>query len=370
MSERLFNLTLPINATSFGNVSFTLLDGLLKNKVDNFVLFPYGRVDISPYSAVNQENSEFVKFLQLQRADGYARYNSDDLGLTLWHINGSHNKISSRQILFTFHETDEITATERNLLNQQEAIIVSSPFTKQVMVESGVETPIHLESLAFDTTHFYATNKKYHPEDICVFSLVGKYEMRKWTAKTAKAWIKKYGNNGKFQLNLSVYNIHLKPQDNNRLLYEIFEGKDKPFNVNILPFFTTLGEVNELYNSTDIIIDMSGNEGYGLPGAICTGLGKHAIVHHNGGALQWATKDNAVLIQSSGKVPANDGMFFTPNGQFNAGNFWEYNEQDFLDGLDEVYKRWSTNRVNEAGLELQKHDARTFAYDIVDIKNY
>jgi glycosyltransferase involved in cell wall biosynthesis len=257
-------------------------------------------------------------------------------------------------VLLTFFELDQIQETERNILNQQKAVIVTSEETKQVFVDGGVTVPVHYVPLGYDTEHFYKTSRKYYADDVTSWLVAGKLEKRKATAETIQAWLKKFGNNHKHVLNLSIYNSFVKKEDNEAWFNQICGGK-KYFNVNYLPYVKTLGELNDIYNCSQIVIDMSRGEGHSYPSFHTLGLGKHAIIHNASAMKGWANAENAVLVESSGKIKAADGMFFPEDGPFNVGNLWNWEESALMEAFDKVMERKNANKINEAGLLIPQN---------------
>ena len=343
------NAQLPVNSVSFGYVSYQILTELHKRNLDvNY--FPIGPADVSSF---NKITPEFVSWLQSAGSNALKLFKKTDKTLRLWHINGSHESVGTDQVLLTFMELDNITDTERNILNQQKAVIVTSEETKQVFIDGGVTVPVHYIPLGYDTTYFNKTNRKYYADDVTSWLISGKCEARKKTPEVIRAWLKKFGNNNKHVLNLSIYNTFLKEEDNKAWFNQICEGK-KYFNVNYLPYVKTLSELNDIYNCADIVMDMSTAEGWSLPSFHTLGLGKHAIIHNASAMKGWANHENSVLVESSGKVVAKDGMFFSGEGPFNVGNFWNWEEAALFEAFDKVLQRKQVSKVNQAGLLIPK----------------
>ena len=59
--------------------------------------------------------------------------------------------------------------------------------------------------LAFDNYNFKRI-EKYFDDDRITFNLCGKFEHRKRHEKIIKAWVSKYGNNPKYNLQCAIYN--------------------------------------------------------------------------------------------------------------------------------------------------------------------
>ena len=346
---KIFNI--PINSLSFGNVTFGILNSLYKKDYSDYLIKDIGNTDLSSFDK-RREDEKFISYLNEKSFKFLERFNREYSQFSLWHINGSETSVSNKNVLFTFHECDSITEAEKNILNQQDHIIVSCEYSKEVFENGGVIKPITVIPLGFDSLHFVKKDKRKIPDGVCSFTIMGKTEHRKHTIKTAKLLVKKFGGNPKTLINLAIYNPFFSGEDNNRILATVFEGKPKPYNVNILPYVQTVSEVNDTLNFTDIIVDMSGAESFSLPSFNATCLGKHSIVHYNTGIKQWATEETSTLVNPSKKIPLVDGVFFKQGGDFNQGNFFDYDDEEFLDKLDIVYKKWQKDKVNIEGLKL------------------
>lgn len=343
------NASLALNSLSFGFCSYHILSEFQKRGLE-VNLFPIGgNTDTSAFDKATPELKSWTEDAIRRAPSSYSRNNP---GFKLWHIAGSEASESRDNHLFVFHELDSLTPIEVNILNNQKKIFVSSNYTKQVFERNGVKTPIVFIPLGFDSQHFSVVQKRYYKEDVVVWSIFGKLEHRKRHAKTIRAWLNKYGNNPKHMLHLHVYNNFLKPEDNNAEINKIFQGQ-RFTNVNLIGYTKTLSELNECYNATNIVIDMSGAEGWSLPGFTCVGLGKHAVVHNVTAMKDWATSQNAVLVEPTSKIPVYDGIFFRSGNSINQGNIFDYAEPDFYKACDEALARYQQTPINLAGLALQ-----------------
>jgi hypothetical protein len=99
---------------------------------------------------------------------------------------------------------------------------------------------------------------------------------------------------------------------------------------------------------------MSGGEGWGLPEFHSVGLGKHSVILNASGYKEWATTENSVLVNPSGKIEAYDGIFFKKGEPFNQGLIYDFNEDDFISGCEEAIKRHQKSRVNKEGLKIKE----------------
>jgi len=312
----------PLNSLSFGNVSFNLLKEMYKRKME-VSMFPIGNVDVSSYG---EQDDGFKKWLQECISNRFENLNKETTTLQLWHLNGSEQRISSRQILYTFYELDNPTLAEKSLSNLQDKTVFSSTYASNQFKGS------HFSPLGFDAS-FYKTGKEYMPDKIH-FGLMGKFEKRKHTEKIIKAWIKKYGNNYKYQLSCCITNPFFKKGQMESVIANILEG-ERYGNINFLPFLPKNQQVNDFLNSIDIDLGgMSGAEGWNLPSFNATCLGKWSIVLNSTSHTDWANNKNSVIVEPSGKENAEDGIFFTKDSQFNTGNIFTFNEEEFISAME------------------------------------
>jgi hypothetical protein len=215
--------------------------------------------------------------------------------------------------------------------------------------EAGCDNT-ELFTLGFDED-FKLTGKKYLQNRIH-FGLMGKFEHRKHTGKIIKTWLKKYGNNPKYLLSCCVTNPFFKEDQMKNILGNVLEGKQYN-NINFLPYLKTNEEVNDFINAIDIdLTGLSGAEGWNLPAFNATCLGKWSVVLNATSHKDWATSENSVLIEPSGTIPAVDGVFFSKGQLFNQGDFFDWTEDQAVEGFEKAEKLVGTS--NEKGFALGK----------------
>jgi hypothetical protein len=98
---------------------------------------------------------------------------------------------------------------------------------------------------------------------------------------------------------------------------------------------------------------MSGGEGWGLPEFQSVAMGKHCIALNAHAYKDWADEENSILVSPNGKVPVYDNIFFRQGLEYNQGNIFDWDENEFINKLDLVEQRFKLNPVNTAGLKLQ-----------------
>ena len=342
-----FAVNFPINSVSFGQVSTLILRELYKRNM-NPCIFPIGDTDLS----VQAEDKEFFEWLKVNMEKSVKEHKRENPIFKLWHLNGSLESFSEKQVLLSFHELDSATDEEKNVAQNQSKLFFSSNHSVDTFTQAGCEN-VDFMPLAFDNYNFKKLDKEYYKDDRICFLLVGKYEKRKGHTKALQAWAKKYGDNKEFFLSCAVYNPFFKPEDNNKIIAAALEGK-KYFNIQFLGHMPKNSLYNDFLNSGDVVIGMSGGEGWALPEFQATALGAHSVILNAHAHKEWANEENSVLVQPSGKTPAEDGLFFQEGQPWNQGNIFDFNEDDFIEGCEKAIERVRSSRVNEAGLKLQE----------------
>ena len=352
-----FNL--PVNSVSFGQVSTGLLREAFRRikeegEDDQHYLLPIGgSIDLD----TQKEDKEFSKWIvdTIQKPELNKAWDKSATTVKLWHLNYESFSFptSSNRKLISFYELDKPTPAELNIIKNADKVFFTSDFTVKLFRSLGCDNIEYLP-LFFDSHNFHQTNKSYHQDDRISFNLVGKFEKRKHHLKALKAWCKRFGGDKKYFLNCSIYNHFLSQEENNAALSEVFSGKEKPFNTNFLPWMKENQVYNDYLNSADIVIGMSGGEGWGLPEFHSVAMGSHAVVLNCNGYQSWANEKNSVLVNPEGTEPAHDGRFFIEGRPYNQGNIFTWKEDEFIAACEEAIKRVEENRVNQEGLKLQE----------------
>jgi glycosyltransferase involved in cell wall biosynthesis len=258
-------------------------------------------------------------------------------------------------VLLSFYELDSPTPAEINIASNFSKLAFTNKDSINTFSDYGIKS--EYVPLGFDANHFKKLDKEYYNDGRIVFNLCGKLEKRKRHNKIIKAWAKKFGNNKKYYLQCAIHNPFLG-KDMPSLIKRILEGR-KYFNIQFLDYMSKNVVYNDFLNSGDIILGMSGGEGWGLPEFHSVALGKHSVIMNATGYKEWASKENSVLVSPSSKISSVDGIFFTEGSEYNQGKIYDFDEEAFINGCEEAIKRVESNKVNEEGLKLQ--DEFTYA---------
>jgi hypothetical protein len=347
-----FSVQFPLNNVSFGQVGSNILYQFYKKGLCPSIFKASDhQIDLSAYDY----EKEFVDWIVKNHNDAFLRHNRKIPTIRLWHINDSWRSYSDKQILLTFHETDSITDQEANILRNS-IVCVTSKYTQSIFAQKGI--PSTVVNVGFDQKHFFRTNKTYFNDERITFNLCGKFEKRKHHEKIIRAWVKRFGNNPKYSLACSIHNLFYQDQNElNSIYLNILDGK-RPFNVSFLTFMPKNSIYNDYLNSGDIIIGMSGGEGWGLPEFQSVALGKHAVIMNAHAYKEWANDKNSVLVEPKNKIEVYDNKFFSKNTPFNQGNIFDFDESEFISACEKAIVRVQANKLNEEGLKL----AQNFSY--------
>lgn len=340
-----FALQLPVNKLSFGQVSICILQEIYRKGLEPS-LFPINQ-DIEAYNL----SKDFVDWLKRCIDKGPKHHKRENPVFSLWHLNASAmNTVSNKRILLSFYELDSPTKAEVNIASGVDSLFFSTRHSIDTFSNYGIKS--ELMPLGFDKHHFKKLDKKYFDDGRIVFNLCGKLEKRKRHNKIIRAWAKRFGNDKKYQLQCAIHNSFLS-KEMPGLVNRILEGK-RYFNIQFLNYIDKNVMYNDFLNSSNIIIGMSGGEGWGLPEFHSVAMGKHAVIMNATGYKEWANSENSVLIDPSEKISSVDGVFFHDKAEYNQGRIFDFDEDEFIAGCEKAIERVESNPDNESGLNLQE----------------
>lgn len=321
-------LEAPFNSLSFGNVSYNICRELMNKNVD-LGIFPIGNVDLNAYDVP----IELKNYIEQAIDNRFSYLDQDTPSLKIWHLNGAENRKNPQQYLYTFYECSDPTPVELSIAEAQNKTIFGSNYAKNRFVNCGSKKSEYVP-LGFDPD-FHETHKKYL-DGVVHFGLMGKFEKRKHTGRIIQAWLKKYGNNNKYQLSCCINNPFFKLEQMQGIIEKVLDGK-KYTNINFLPRLEKNSEVNEFLNAIDIdLTGLSGGEGWNLPAFNATALGKWSIVLNETSHKDWANDKNSILVESSGSFPCHDQVFFRDGFDFNQGTFFAWEEDAIISAMEKA----------------------------------
>jgi hypothetical protein len=342
----------PLNSLSFGNVSYNLLRELFKAGVE-IAYFPIGEPDLNAFNP----KPEFVEWIKTALSRRFEAIKLNLPTIRLWHLNGSDFLRSRNQTLVTFYECNQPTNIEKFISQAQNKTLFSSKFAADQFENSGTF------KLGFDED-FHVTGRQYLNK--IHFGISGKFEKRKHTEKVIKTWLKKYGNDNRYLLSCCVTNPFFKPEDMQKIIGNLLEGKYYS-NINFIPWLKTNQEVNEFTNAIDVdLTGLSGGEGWNLPAFNATCLGKWSIVLNGTAHKEWATSENCILLEPNGEQESDDGVFFKKGSDFNQGTFLTFDENELVAAMEK--SETLVGQINMSGTLLGQNF--TYKKSLEEILSY
>ena len=335
----------PLNSTSFGQTSIGILRELFRRKIDVPILPIGSGTDL----ASQEDDPDFFNWIDNSVESFHKTHDRKNPSLKLWHLSGGLESVSQNQTLLSFHEVDDPTEAEINIAKNNKTVFTSQ-HSVDVFKNCGVDT--HYVPLAFDSDNFKVLNQKFYNDGRIVFNISGKLERRKRHEKAIQAWAKRFGGDKRYFLHCSVYNHFLNPEQNNHLIGKILNNKHH-ININFLPFMAKNITYNEYLNAANVIIGVSGGEGWGLPEFQSVALGKYGVILNAHGYQGWANEDNSILINPSEKIDCYDNVFFKRGDKFNQGKFFDFDEDEFINACELAISKCEKDPVNKEGLKLQ-----------------
>lgn len=326
----MFNLEIPINSMSFGQMGWGVAYELYQRKLEPNI-FPIGEVNLAAF----KPDTNFQYWLTKCCKKAPSNYKNDSSTISLWHINGSHKRLTNRTALWTAYEASKPTQTEVNICRKFDKVFFTSNYAKENFLKAGLYSSDFCPNF-FDSVHLKNLGAEYNEINKPVtFGLVGKMEKRKNTQQILVSWANMFGNKQGYQLICCVFNPFVHPDAQIAEINRIFNGQ-KPWNIEFLPFTEKNSEFNKILDRIDIDLSgLSGAEGWGLPcfNSIC--LGKVSIVLNAHAHKDYADSDNSILVEPSGMIDIYDGMFFRPGEEFNQGDMYTFSQE----AAQEAYKK-------------------------------
>lgn len=342
-----FALNIPINRTSLGNVSFCILYEIYKKKLSPAV-FPISEVDLSSFEDIIDD--EFKKWLSEGIKKAQLSHSRNNPACKIWHLQDT-SSFSKKQILYSFHELDQVTQLESNVVKNNEKVIFPCKYNVNVFNEYGCKNTTSIP-LGFDSLFFHKKEKEYHDKKVIHFSLVGKLEKRKQHFKTLRYWAEEFGNKREFVLNCAIYNPFMKPEHQQALINEALQGK-RYWNINFIPFMQSNSVYNDFLNNTDIVLGC-GTESWSLPPFQAVSIGKHSVILDIAGHKEWANSKNSSLFSPNGKEPCYDNIFFKEGAPTNQGSIYTFSKEDFIKACYDAINKFLDDPVNKEGFKLQE----------------
>lgn len=336
------NMMCPINQTGYGTTSKNIVKSLAKMQVE-ISLFGIGDLTVDSEEEQKQiapliNNSYFY----VNNAPTLKIWHQHDLGVRPG--NGTYYALP-------FFELDRFQNFEKHQLNSVDHLFTPSNWSKNVLIDNGINTPITICPLGIDPTIFHKPNNQeiQFTENNYVFIHVGKWEVRKGQDFLIEAFSNAFTEADNVELWLVPHNPFLN-QEETQAWYSIIQDsplKDKIKVIDRLPNQNLLAEV---MNRASCGIFMSRAEGWNNEIPEMMALDKPIITTNYSAHTEYCNSDNSLLVEINETETAHDGKFFM--GQGNWARLGEAQMEQTIEYMRFVYNK--EVKSNPAGLETAK----------------
>ena len=336
--------------TGYGQVSVNLLKQFYKLGLQPNVFAIENNIILTPF---NPHTKEFIEWLETCLTKAPREFDRSEPAVRYCQLVNAYSRVSTtRNILLTAHELDAATAAEVNIVRQYDLTFFTCEYSADVFRQHPeIAGKVGKIPHGFDADSFMETGIRYQP-DVVVFTLVGKLEKRKRQAQVLAAWARKYGNQPGYVLNCALFAPFIAPESRKELLIKALGGKEYS-NIRFFPFMPTNKEYNHFLNAGNIVLAMSGAEGFGLPEFQAVALGKYCVGLNATGYREWMTPQNTILVEPNGKEEVYDNVAFFKGQHVNQGNIFTFDDDEFIAACERAVAAYRAQPVNKAGLELQ-----------------
>lgn len=330
------NLVSPINSLGYGAVGFNILKALV-NDGNAVALFPIG----NPQWPSSDESVKLISDAKQLSV----LFNKNAPSIRIWHqfeldmFPGSGPRIG-----WPIFELDSFTDREKHHIGNLDAVFVCSDWAKSIVepINSEVYTiPLGVDSELFYYDESGLSTRQYWNKNTTVFLNVGKWETRKGHDELCAAFNAAFKQSDDVELWLMCDNPFLGP-DGNYEWRKKFASSSMGSHVKFFDRVGAHGELRKIYAQVDCIVSPSHAEGWGLPTLEAMACGAHVIATNYAGHTQFLNKDNALLLDVTGKEIANDGKWF--HGQ---GAWCSFSIEQLVEHMRTVHSLKQSNQLKQ-----------------------
>lgn len=336
------NLIAPLNQLGFGVAGQNVAIALTKAGA-TVSLFPIGPIE------VNEDHKPLVEEFKANASE----YDPLAPCLRIWHQDNLAEMVGKGlHVGFPFFELDRFNFREEHHMSLCDRLFVASHWAQSVVFDNfpkedwetvrviplGVDREIFNENVRVDRLD----------EDFTTFLNVGKWEHRKGHDFLLQAFCKAFRPSDKVVLKMLSFNPFIGPM--NDQWAKTYLGSPMGANIKLLPRLTSQQNVSKVLASADCGVFPARAEGWNLELLEMMSMGKNVICTFATAHTEFATDENARLIQVTETEPAEDGVWF--HGQGNWSKLGDDQEEQLIHHLREVHrlKQAGALRPNIAGI--------------------
>lgn len=338
MKMKEINLHCAINGTGYGITSKNILKSLLNLDI---------KVSLFPIGGQIQLDSESEKEILQKVLDNANEYNPKAPCIKIWHQHDLASKVGNgHYYVFPFFETDKLYDREIYQMNFANHVFTASKWSKKVLENNGVTSPITVAPLGIDPTIFNVPNKIRVEKPNYIFFHIGKWEKRKSQDVLIAAFNAAFEEKDNVELWMLPSNPFLKKEEEEEWLKLAMNSKLKD-KIKIYKRLPTHHHLAEFIFNADCGVFLSRAEGWNNEIPESMAMNKPIIATNYSAHTEYCTSDNSFLVDINETEPAIDGRFF--NGHGNWAKIGAEQFQQTVEYMRYVYR--NNILTNPAGVE-------------------
>lgn len=317
------NIIGPLNQLSYGITVANIVKELTKLGED---------VALSPIGGKNYTDDYIERSLRTEP-------NPHNPSVRIWHASDMSLFSGRYRIGFPIFELDTFTEKEKLHLSSLDEVFVASHWAKEIM-EQNVNVPCTVTPLGVDLEIFNPARFPEVKDKKVTFLNVGKWEVRKGHDILADVFAETFDKIDDVELWMSCHNVFV----DNQVWQNQYKRKLKN-KVTFLPSVSNHLGMAKFMSMVDVGVFPTRAEGWGLPILEMMAMEKQVVVTDCTGQTEYCNAENSLLVKTTKKVPAYDGVWF-----HKQGNWHEIDKQSLKKQLLESYERVKNNASrNESG---------------------
>jgi len=335
------NANCPIGKTGYGITSLNILKNI--NDIDVEVsLFPMGS-----NMELNNNNEKLLFEKMLKNSEKFDR---NAPCLKIWHQNDLASRIGSGHYYsFPFFEVDKLTDKEVHHINSCYTVFTASKWSKKILTDNGITTPIVVAPLGVDMDIFKTPAKIRVDNGNYIFFHIGKWEKRKSQDFLLKAFELAFNINDNVELWLLPHNPFLNKEEESAWLSLVNNNKLKD-KIKLFGRLQTQYDLAEFIFYGDCGVFLSRAEGWNNEILECMALNKPIIATNYSAHTEYLTTKNSFMVEIQETEPANDNKWF-----FGQGNWAKLDDNQISQTVDYMRMVYQNNiKSNPSGVETAK----------------
>ncbi len=207
---------------------------------------------------------------------------------------------------FATFETTQPPPVWIPILNTNRAVICPSLFNVKIFQEAGVKVPIHHVPHCIDTRVWHPNVEPQEKRDKFTFLFFGTWRKRKGWPQLIEAFLKEFDKNDNVQLLIKTDRVMLSKQNVEALKLSLGLSKKETAPIIYETRILNDEELPRFVKSVDCLVSPTMGEGFGLPGLQSLALEIPIIITNYSGCCDYATDENAILLEPEGFIMVND----------------------------------------------------------------